>query len=114
VFVNALYIGIDTSMLDNCWIGIAEVRPVAGNDLLEGGTGAFVRVIGIAEDPGEFYGLVRNTMAELSFELLDLDDVGRLSETLARASTAERLRIALADLSPANPVVYGTFHSFRE
>ena len=96
------------------WIGLANVRPVVGNDLLAGARGAFVAVIGDAINESTFLALVERGADELDFEVVSLEDVELVSCRTKEHPLPDDLVAALSDLSPSSPIAFGSFHSYRE
>jgi len=61
----------------NYWIGTAEVDPLNGNKTLGTATGAYVSVLGIANNEAEFQARVEHVLNELEFERIEIDDLKR-------------------------------------
>jgi hypothetical protein len=56
------------------WIGLAEVESVGDEDALDGAKGAFVQVVGFADDSVEFRKLISTTLLEDGLSLLNVAD----------------------------------------
>jgi hypothetical protein len=94
------------------WIGLADVCPHRGNELLGKARGAFVAVVGEAVDPDAFFKLVERQMAGLCFDVRSLEDVELLDFRLARNTLPAEMIAAIADLSDRSPIAYGSFHAY--
>lgn len=96
------------------WIGLAQVEPWVGNDLLGNAAGAFVPVIGDAGDETDFLALVERELGALQFDVLALEDVELLSTRVRKHKMPADLSEAIAALSPENPLALGTFEAYLE
>ena len=94
------------------WIGMADVRPLDDNDLLGAATGAYVSVVGDADDEASFLALVVRELKALQFEVLSLEDAEPLEERRARASLPDILNGAIAEISDQSPLAHGSFHAY--
>lgn len=102
---------IDRALL---WIGLANVRPQPENNALGDSPGAFVAVVGKAEDVQQFRILVEHEMSILNFSVLALEDVEPLATRLARQELPTTLAASIANLTETSPVTYGTFHAYSQ
>jgi len=88
--------------------------PRNGEDLLEGARGAFVNAVGPAPSSTEFEHRLRELVANLGFELIDLDDLELMSERQSKYALTEELR-EVADLSEASgEIELGSFHTYDD
>ncbi|MCC8361805.1 hypothetical protein LK996_01740 [Lysobacter sp. A6] len=94
------------------WIGVAEVVPHPGNDLLEGASGAYVSVFGLADAEAQFNEKVKFAFKAMAFDLLELSDVSFMSSVEMWVGVDKTLRERAATLSAENPVEFGSFQCF--
>lgn len=101
-----------TSPSDPTWTALAHVMPRDGNDLLEGARGAFVNAVGPAASATEFEQRVRELVAGLGFELVEIDDLDLISERRSKDELSEELQ-ELANLAAATGKInLGSFHTY--
>jgi hypothetical protein len=94
------------------WAALAHVMPRSGQDLLEGARGAFVNAVGPAPSSAEFEHRLREVVAALGFELIEVDDLELLSERLAKYEHTEELQ-EIADLAEATGKInLGSFYTY--
>lgn len=94
------------------WTALAHVMPRSGQDLLEGARGAFVNAVGPAPSSAEFEHRLREVVAALGFELIELDDLELMSERRSKYELTEELQ-AVADLSEATgEIKLGSFYTY--
>ena len=96
------------------WIGLADVMPVRGNDVLGNSKGAFVNVVARAGSSSEFCDLVQNELSVAGFITLSLEDVEPLQNRLSTHTVSEDILALCRELDAAGAVRFGTFHSYRE
>jgi hypothetical protein len=96
------------------WVGVAEVIPNAGNDLLNGAAGAYVGVIGIANSESEFLANAKTAFAAMDFDLLDLEGVESIHSLEQWTRADESLREKIPTLSIENPFECGIFHCYSD
>ena len=94
------------------WIGLAEVTPLEGSHVLDAGTGAFVAVVGDSATTDMFYNLAAREFRELRLKLIKLEDVELLSTRRRKHVLSQAFETAIAELCPANPLVFDSFHVF--
>jgi hypothetical protein len=95
------------------WIGLAEVRPTDGNNILKKGYAASVPIVGDATNPHAFWDLARQTLATLKLTLIKIDDLEQLSARRLRHRLSDDLERAVAELSTEMPLALGSFHAFK-
>ena len=105
---------MQTSTGQQLWIGLAQVEPWAGNDLLGNAAGAFVPVVGNAVNETDFLALVERELGALQFDVLVLGDVELLSTRVRKHKMPAELSEAIAALSPENPLALDTFQVYLE
>jgi hypothetical protein len=87
------------------WVGLVELRPLAGNETLEGDPGAFANALSLAADADDFCTRAANfflgeEFEVVSFESVELleergaarplpDEIARLGELAAETATVE-------------------------
>lgn len=101
-----------TSQSDPTWTALAHVMPRDGKDLLEGAPGAFVNAVGPAASATEFEHRLRELVAGLGFELVEIDDLELMSERRSKDELSEELE-ELANLAAATGEInLGSFHTY--
>jgi hypothetical protein len=95
------------------WIGLVEVRPLQGNEMLAGDPGAFVNALTIAGDAEDFCTRVANFFRGEGFEVLSFESVERLEARARDAALPEEI----ADLGDAaretSEVQFDTYFTYR-
>jgi hypothetical protein len=95
------------------WIGLVEVRPLPGNDMLAGDPGAFANALTIAGDSEDFCTRVANFFRGEGFEVLSFESVERLQD---RASDVA-LPVEMVELGDAaretSEVQFDTYFTYR-
>jgi hypothetical protein len=94
------------------WIGLANVRPLPGNDLLGQANGAAVALVAEACSTSDFLRCVERQLLGLQFELVSLEDVELLEERVARHQLPASLLAAVAAISEDEPIALGSFHAY--
>ncbi len=110
------YFSVPKALIMNTqlWIGLAEVRPLAECNLLEGARGAYVHVMASANNADEFRAAIVRRATELQLVLIDLSQTEPWS---IRSSGDEPIRdefFEMAERAKANLklVVFGRFHAW--
>jgi hypothetical protein len=69
-------------MLDalDVWVGLVEVRPLPGNETLEGDPGAFANALSLAANADDFRTRASNFFRGEDFEVVSFERVERLEE----------------------------------
>ena len=95
------------------WIGLVEVRPLPGNDMLAGDPGAFANALTIAGDSQDFCTRVANFFREESFEVLSFESVERLQDRARNgALPAEMVELGAA-ARETSEVQFDTYFTYR-
>lgn len=92
------------------WIGLFDVRPEAGSQVLEGAIGAAVYAAAQAPDPVTFEQEVRRAARELGLAVTEMEDAAPASASELRALCAGHGRLIAGDRTGA--VAWGTFHAY--
>ena len=74
------------------WVGLVEVRPLPGNDLLEGDPGAFANTLTVAADADDFCTRAANFFRGKGFEVASFEAVERLEDRDLAATLPEEMR----------------------
>lgn len=98
---------------DLTWIALAHVMSRAGTDLLDGARGAYVNAVGLASSSANFEMQLRESLVELGFEVVEIDDLELLSERQTKEGPSEEL-IELAKLSVDGEIKFGSFHTYDD
>lgn len=83
------------------WIGLAHVEPCEGNNLLKGGCGVFVPVVGLASDADDLAMLTATLLQHHQFKVIKLDDIELLS-TRANRHAVESDMLSIAECLTEN------------
>ena len=98
------------------WIGLAEVRPLRGCDLLEDAKGAFVNIVTWARNTAEFTRKAKLVLGELRLFLVAVENSEPVDSRREReGGFAESIEdiISRAKDNP-NAIIYSTFHLFEK
>jgi hypothetical protein len=95
------------------WIGLVEVRPLPGNETLEGDPGAFANALTIAGDAEDFCTRVAGFFGGEGFEVVSFESVERLQDRARDvALPAEMAELGTAARDTAE-VQYDTYFTYR-
>jgi hypothetical protein len=94
------------------WIGLAHVRPQEQTDLLDGALGAYVWVVAMAADEGNFVSIATDALQETGFDVIEIDDVEPWAVRVTRAEVGEEISEVVASLTLENPVGFGPFDCY--
>ena len=95
------------------WIGLADVRPMVGNELLGQAKGAVVAVVADAQSVEAFFDVIRSELASLGFVVRSLEDVEPLVDRRNRTTLPTALVASIEAISLTAPLALGSFHSYR-
>lgn len=95
------------------WVGVAEVIPRVGNDLLEDADGAYVGVVGIAGSEPEFISKAGAAFSAMDFDMLELEDLEFVRSAEQWTNADDSIREKLSLLNSQNPIEVGAFHCFK-
>ena len=94
------------------WIGLAEVAQRPGAGVLMDRNGAYVNVLAMATTASEFQVAAAAALAEIGFELLDLEEPEPLARRL-EVSEVDANLIALArEVECSGKARFGPFHTW--
>jgi hypothetical protein len=98
------------------WIGLVEVRPLEGCDILDDAKGAFVNIVTWAADADEYR---RNAELVLGEQRLFVVDVARPEPVEVRRRREGDFEEAIEDIidrAEGNPnaIIFGTFHLWEK
>jgi hypothetical protein len=96
------------------WIGLAHVRPMPGNSALGGSTGAYVAVVGIADDVDAFARIVTAKLNEYDFQVIGIEDIEMFEKRSARCNVDADVTRMAASLNMENPIALATFHAYNK
>jgi hypothetical protein len=74
------------------WVGLVELRPLPGNDLLEGDPGAFANTLTVAADADDFRTRAANFFRGKGFEVASFEAVERLEDRDLAGVLPEEMR----------------------
>ena|SRR5436309_3098777 len=104
----------ETSSME-IWIGLVEVRPLGGCELLDNARGAFINIVAWAASSDEYTSKVESSSAELSLfvvEITMLEPVGSRRERVGDLSE-EIEGVISRSLDHPDEIVFGTFHTYK-
>lgn len=104
-----------TEIPKDAWAGLADVRPVSGNDIFDGAPGAFSNVVARAPSALAFQRLVEEFFASRSLTLVSLDRIRRVAE-VAEVDQVSRELVDLANSladSNSETVAYDNFFVYE-
>lgn len=99
-------------MARQVWIGMVQVEPHEGNNVLEGAVGAFVNVLAIAEDETEWRERTRGALEEIGLDLKTAEDVEPFWAREHRANPNNTLREEAEQVRLTGEVRFGSFQAF--
>ena len=94
------------------WLAIANVRPQLHSDVLDGATGAHVRVFGLGADDDAFVSAARRLLNALEFDVIEIDEIEQMTLDEFRQRVTDEVFDIANTLNPATPVGYGTFYVY--
>lgn len=96
------------------WIGLYEVKPFSGNDILFGAAGAYVNVVSFGQDAHDFEIRARAALTEYGFEVVSVADVGTIEEREQRGDLCQEIEQLACSLTEENPVLFDEFQAYEE
>ncbi len=99
-------------MTRQVWIGMAQVEPRKGNNVLEGAVGAFVNALAIADDETEWQARTRDALREIGFDLKAFEDAEPFWAREHSANPSEELRRYAEEARLSGEVRFGCFQAF--
>jgi hypothetical protein len=93
------------------WIGLAEVTPKPWRKDLIRGKGAFVAALALASSVRSFDKVVCKALNTMGFKVPEISDIEPL---LSKSKIPKSILALEKKLSKTNPVVLGTFHSYKK
>ena len=96
------------------WIGLVEVRPLEGCEILEGAKGAFINVVMSAASSEDYRSKSESTAAEMKLFVVDIE---RLEPVMARRNREGDFNEEFEDMISRaadypDEIVLGTFHLY--
>jgi hypothetical protein len=104
----------ETAMNKQIWVGLAEVKPQPGCEMLKEGKGAFVHTMAWAEDVVHFQRVLARCFGQLK---MDVNEVRQPEPWVVRSSREDEDSPELLDLAQQigkdeAKVAFGTFHAW--
>jgi len=96
------------------WIGLVEVRPREGNDLLQGAIGALVSVIALAQNAQEFLRSARAAANAMEFDVISIENVEPWVVRKSLDNPSQHLCELADTLTDDNRVAFGVFDSYDQ
>lgn len=97
------------------WIGLVEVRPIKGTEVLTDAKGAFTNLVAWAFDAGEYRRSAELVLKKLGLHVLGVESVEPVSIRKEREGALKGEIEEMIDRAENNPnaVIYGTFHTWK-
>jgi hypothetical protein len=98
------------------WIGLVEVRPLEGCDVLEDAKGAFVNIVTWAADADEYRRNAELVLGELRLFVVDVVRPEPVEVRRRREGDFEEVIEDMIDRAQNNPnaIIFGTFHLWEK
>lgn len=96
------------------WIGMVNIRPQVGNDLLEGHSGAYVNVLTPAEDLADYGIRVSGALAEMGFDVIEIDDAEPMTQRVRSYVVDPGLKQLAVEVKRDWKLRVGSFHSYTD
>jgi hypothetical protein len=94
------------------WIGLVEVVPRPGTDLLGSVSGAFVNFLVLATNESEYRDRVQTATSECGLKTVKIEDIEPLRMRLSRTSIDDELMSLAEEIEKRGGFKFGTFHTF--
>jgi len=94
------------------WVGAVEVKPKQGNTMFGKAPGAFTNVVCRAKSVAEFEDIVKLMLGRMELDVLEIEDVARLSQILEDGEVDEELVELANQLSDKVTFLYDTFYVY--
>jgi hypothetical protein len=94
------------------WIGLAEVVGTSKSAEISSAEGAFVHIVGVAEDQEAFASRLSEELDHRGLALISLDEVEPLLDRQVYGHVNQELLEAASLLDEDCPVRFGTFQAF--
>jgi len=95
------------------WVGLVELRPLPGNDRLEGDPGAFANALLVAADAIDFRTRAAAFFRGEGFTVESFEDVERLDERAAGRALPERILRLGALARETREVQFDEYFAYR-
>jgi len=95
------------------WIGLIEVVPRPGVDLLGTASGAFVNFLVIAANETEYRSRVHAAMSGRGLKTVKIEDIEPLRLRLTRTNIDDELMCLAEEIEERGGLKCGTFHTFK-
>jgi hypothetical protein len=95
------------------WIGLVEVKPLPGNDLLDGDPGAFANTLTVAGDAEDFCTRAANFFRGEGFEVLGFEHVERLDDRVRDGAVPDEMLLLGEEARTTSNVRFDTYFRYR-
>lgn len=95
------------------WVGLVELRPLPGNEQLEGDPGAFANTLTIAADLDDFCTRAANFFRGEGFEVASFEAVERLADRAAAHTLPEQILRLGEAANDTSEVQFDTYFTCR-
>lgn len=102
----------DNDNIVGTWIGLAQVKPRPGNEMLGIATGAFVPVLALARTQDDFVNKVVAKLESYDFDVVEIDDIELCKARFKQPDISNEIIALETLLSEDNPVTLHTFQSY--
>lgn len=95
------------------WVGTADLKPVAGNDIFEEADGAVTNVCALARDEAGYRRAVVETFRELGLNVVEIDDIEPFQNRAQDLEPDSNSFEIAAGVSRTTPLVYDEFYVYE-
>lgn len=96
------------------WIGLADVAPYAGNNILGSAKGAYVNVVVMAESRSAFQEAATLALDRIGLFVKSFGNVQSKSHYFETHSSSDEFAEIFADAEKDEAVHFHTFHSYKD
>ena len=94
------------------WVGLVHVKPMPGNDVLEGGLGAFASPYALGRNATAYRVTVEKHFGEIGLEVQEVEDVELFKERVWRRDPPLEAFELAARVSLSTPVVWDSLNVY--
>jgi hypothetical protein len=94
------------------WIGLANVIPHSGNNILGNASGAFVACAALANSPEDFGRKIVAHLHEMGFSVEKIEDIETIKIRRQKVSRKDGIDLLSKNLSEENPIALDIFNAY--
>jgi hypothetical protein len=95
------------------WVGLVEVRPLPGNEMLEGDPGAFANALTVAADAEDFCTRAANFFRGAGFEVVSFESVEPLAARARGVALPDEMAALGETARSTSEVQFDTYFTYR-